>query len=346
MIEWLLLLLLVPAVVLPVVLLLGFAGCGFEGQGGPSVPLVITGATATSPSTVKLNWTGGWATDIEFQRDKRPKPGQNPEPPHLFVTTRSLETTVDDDGLSADSVYEYMVRQLYGDGQGSEWSPIVRVETPAVVVPVPSVTFDTVSGGHTDSGIGDANTTWPHTASGNAAAVVVGLRWSQTGGVGTPTRTVTYDGVTMTSLGVRGLDDEAINSFSGVYQELFGLRNPPTGAQTVSVTVDRTASNLSFEACSVSYAQVSSFVPASPVSGTEAGTTMTQPVNSAPNEMVVQMFATASGSITAYNQTSRFTSANGFLIGDAPGAAAISFTANRATGVDYAGLAVRLTPVT
>ena len=223
---------------------------------------------------------------------------------------------------------------------------MVEVETPADVVVAPSVTFDTVSGGHTDSGIGEASTTWPHTASGNAAAVVVGVRWSQTGGIGTPTRTVTYGAVTMQSLGVRGLNDEAINAFSGVYEEFFGLRNPPTGAQTVSVTVDRTASNLSFEACSVSYAQVSAFVPAPPVSGTEAGTTMTQPVNSAMNEMVVQMFATASGSITAYNQTPRFTSANGLLIGDAPGAAAISFTATRATGVDYAGLAVRLTPVT
>jgi hypothetical protein len=345
MIEWLLLLLLVPAVVLPVVLLLGFAGCGFEGQGAPSVPLVISSATATSPNTATLTWTGGYAAQIEFQRDKKPKPGQSSEWPHLFVVDRTPQTT-QDNGLSADSVYEYQVREIYGDGQRGPWSPTVPVETPAIVAPVPSVTFDTVSGGHTDSGIGDASTTWPHTASGNAAAVVVGLRWSQTGGIGTPARTVTYGPVAMTSLGVRGLNDEAINAFSGVYEEFFGLRNPPTGTQTVSVTVDRTASNLSCEACSVSYAQVSSFVGAPAVSGTEAGTTMTQPVNSAPNEMVAQMFATASGPITAYNQTLRFTSTNGFLIGDAAGAAAISFTATRASGVDYAGLAVRLTPVT
>jgi hypothetical protein len=345
MIEWLLLLLLVPAVVLPVVLLLGFAGCGFEGQGTPYFPLVISSATATNPNTVKLAWTGGGATDIEFQRDKKPKPGQSSEWPDLFVVARSLATT-NDVGLSADSVYEYQVREIYLDGQRGPWSPIVRVETPADVVVAPSVTFDTVSGGHTDSGIGEATTTWSHTASGNASAVVVGLRWSQTGGIGTPTRTVTYGAGTMQSLGVRGLNDDAVNALSGVYEEFFGFRNPPTGAQTVSVTVDRTASNLSFEACSVSYAQVSSFVPAPAVSGTESGTTMTQPVNSAMNEMVVQMFATASGSITAYNQTLRFTSTNGLLIGDAPGAAAISFTATRASGVDYAGLAVRLTPVT
>ncbi len=117
---------------------------------------------------------------------------------HICLSlTRSPEIT-DDVGLSADSVYEYQVRQIYGDGQRGEWSPIVRVETPAVVVAAPSVTFDSVSGGHTDSGLGDASTTWSHTASGNAAAVVVGVRWSQTGGVGTPTRTVTYGAGTMT----------------------------------------------------------------------------------------------------------------------------------------------------
>ena len=345
MIEWLLLLLLVPAVVLPVVLLLGFAGCGFEGQATPYLPLVISSATAAGPNTVKLTWTGGYSAQIEFQRDKRPKPGQSSEASALFVVDMMPQTT-DDGGLSADSVYEYQVREIYADGQRGPWSPIVRVETPADVVVAPSVTFDTVSGGHTDSGIGQASTTWSHTASGNAAAVVVGVRWSQTGGIGTPTRTVTYGAIAMQSLGVRGLDDEAINAFSGVYEELFGLRNPPTGAQMVSVTVDRTAANLSLEACSVSYAQVSGFVAAPPVSGTEAGASMTQPVNSAMNEMVLQMFATASGPITAYSQTLRFTSANGFLIGDAPGAAAISFTATRASGVDYAGLAVRLTPVT
>jgi hypothetical protein len=343
MIEWLLLLLLVPAVVLPVVLLLGFAGCGFQGQAGHP-PLVITSATATTPNTVKLAWTGGYAARIEFQRDKKPKAGQSPEWPHLFVVDMTPQNT-DDNGLSADSVYDYQVREIYLDGQRGPWSPIVRVETPAIVA-APSVTFDTVSGGHTDSGLGNANTTWSHTATGNAAAVVLGVRWSQTGGIGTPTRTVTYGAATMQSLDVRGLDDEAINAFSGVYEELFGLRNPPTGAQTVSVTVDRTASNLSFEACSLSYAQVSGFVLAPPVSGTEAGTTMTQPVNSAMNEMVAQMFATASGPILAYSQTLRFTSTNGMVIGDAPGAAAISFTATRASGVDYAGLAVRLTPVT
>ena len=82
------------------------------------------------------------------------------------------------------------------------------------------------------------------------------------------------------------------------------------------------------------------------VFGTEPGTSLAHTVSSAVNEMIVQMFTTASGAITGYSQTLRFDDgANGFVIGDAPGAASVAFTASRANGVDYAGLAVRLTPV-
>ena len=344
MIEWLLLLLLVPAVVLPVVLLLGFAGCGFEGQGRYE-PLLITSADAPNPNTVTLTWVGGYAEQIEFQRDKKPRPGQNAESPHLFVVDMTPRTT-QDTGLEPDTTYEYQVREIEADGQRGPWSPIVSVKTPVVVVPTPAVTFDTASTGHTDSGFGDASTAWSHTVSGNAVAVIVGVRWSQATSVGTPVRAVAYGATPMQSLGVRGLNDQAINAVSGVYEELFGLRNPPSGAQTISVTIERPLSNLSLEACSVSYAQVSAFGPVSSVFGTEAGTSLTQTVNSATNEMVVQMFATASGSITGYSQSPRYASANGLLIGDAPGAASVSFTATRAASVDYAGLAVRLTPVT
>jgi hypothetical protein len=344
MTEWLLLLLIVPAVVLPVVYLLGFAGCSFQG-GAYYPPLLITSLTLTGPSTVRLTWSGGYAAQIEIERDKKPKPGQAAEPVKTIVLDLTLFAT-EDNGLSADSVYEYKVRQIFGGDQPpSEWSPPATIETPAIAAPF--VTFDAVSGGHTDSGFGNASATWSHTASGNSQAVVVGLRWSQTGGLGNATRTVTYGGTTMQSLGVVGLAGEATNAVAAVFVEFFGVRNPASGAQTISVTVARGASSVSLEACSISYAQVSGFgPPTTPVSGTEAGTSMTQPVSSAANEMVVQMFGTASGAITGYSQTPRFTSANGLLVGDAPGAATISFTASRASGADYAGVAVRLTPVT
>lgn len=343
MAEWLVLLLLVPAVVLPVVYLLGFAGCSFQGQGVPDSSLAFTRYTILTASTVKLEWAGGTSTEIEIQRDKIPKPGQSTEPTKAFTAMRSL-FEAEDDGLSPDSRYEYKAREIYADGQRSPVYTSITVDTPAIGGP-PPVTFDSVSGGHTDSGLGNASTTWSHTATGGSPAAVVGLRWSQTGGIGDATRTVTYGGVTMQSLGVRGLAGEATNAIAAEFVEFFGIRNPSAGAQTVSVTVARGASSLSFEACSVSYANVSAFVATTPVSGNEAGTSMTQPVNSAVNEMVVQMFGTETGAVTGYTQTPRHISANGLLIGDAPGAPAISFTANRAGGANYAGVAVRLTPV-
>ena len=344
MAEWLVLLLLVPAVVLPVVYLFGFAGCGFEGHGEPIPPLVLKTPSAPNPVTVNLSWTGGTVDDIQFQRDKTPNAGEQPES-YQFIVQRDPLSATDTDGLSGGHHYDYKAREVFGDGQFGDWTNPVGVNTPAVATPT-SVTFDAAGTGHTDSGFGSASVTWSHTATGNAGAVVVGVRWSQTGGLGDPTRTVTYGAGAMQSLGVRGLNGEPLNAIAAVFVEFFGLRNPPTTPQTVSVSVDRGGSSLNLEACSVSYANVSNFVAAPPVSGTEAGTAMTQPVTSAANEMVAQMFGTASGTITGYSQTTRYNSPNSLLIGDAPGAAAISFTATRASGVDYAGVAVRLTPVT
>ena len=65
---------------------------------------------------------------------------------------------------------------------------------------------------------------------------------------------------------------------------------------------------------------MSVFGPVSSVAGSEAGTSLPpqpQTVSSATNETVVQMFNTASGAITGYNQTLRVDDgANGFVIGD------------------------------
>jgi hypothetical protein len=341
MAEWLLLLLLVPAVVVPVVFLFGYAGCSF--QGGVATedydPYVVS-TDPRSPSVISVTWAGGEiATQIEFERTNRDQPSLPAQQFFVMLTPK----TFDDQGLEPATTYGYRVRAILSDGQPSEWSePPVEETTLGAILP----NFDATGAGNSESGFGDATTTWPHTASGNSRVVLVGLRWSQTGGLGTPTRTVTYGPTAMESLGVRGLNDAALTAFSGVYQEFFGLREPPTGAQTVSVTVARGGSAIEIAGCSVSYVEVSAFGSVSSVFGTEAGTSLSQTVNSTVNEMVVQMFATASGSITNYSQSPRFSDpANAFVIGDARGATSVPFTASRANGVDYAGLAVRLTPV-
>jgi hypothetical protein len=342
MTEWLLLVLLVPAVVVPVVLLFGFAGCDFEhGVVSPREAPVILSATGKSVNVITLTWMADpTASKIKFVRTKKVPVGL-PPPPHTIEVMPLPAEHDDNDGLDSATTYEYVAYAVFADGDESDAS------APAEGTTLAPPTFDAAGAGNTGQGINSASTTWPHTASGNSRAVVVGLRWAHIAGSGVPTRTVTYGGTAMTSLGVVGLNNAVLSALNGIYHEFFGLLNPPTGVQTVSLTVARTgALSINIEGCSVSYAGVSEFVSVPPVAGTEAGTSLSQTVSSAVNEMVVQMFTTESGAITGYNQTLRFDGgASGPVIGDAQGAASVSFTASRATGVDYAGLAVRLKPV-
>jgi hypothetical protein len=264
-------------------------------------------------------------------------------PPQTFDLSPAPTTQNDPGVLAPATTYSYRARAIFAQGAvKSDWSAPVQATTLAA-----QVTFDGYGLGGSNTGTGTATATWSHTAvGGSTAAVVVGVQWTHNIGFGAPTRTATYGGTAMASLGVIGLNNTPLNALTGSYQEFFGLLDPPAGAQTVSVTVSRNgAISVAVAASSVSYLEVSAFGPAASVAGSEAGTSLSQTVNSAVNEMVVHMFS-ASGVIGSYNQMVRFNDeANGFVIGDAPGAASVSFTATRASGVDYAGSALRLTPV-
>jgi hypothetical protein len=340
MTEWLALLILVPAIVAPAVLLFGFAGCAYYPGAAPAQVPIIVSANGKSTSVITLTWMiDPTATAIEFERTQI---GQQVNPPQTFDLSPA-PATHDDPGLLPATTYSYRARAIYGQGAAiSDWSASVLGTTLAT-----AVTFDAAGHGGSNTGTNTATATWSHTAVGGPnAAVVVGLRWTDNIGFGTPTRTVTYGGTPMASLGVIGLNNAALTAPIGGYQEFFGLLDPPAGVQTVSVTVSRNAAlSVAVTASSVSYLEVSAFGPAASVAGSGAGTSLSQTVSSAVNEMVVQMFG-ASGAIGSYNETVRFNDeANGFVIGDAPGAASVSFAATRAAGVDYAGSALRLTPV-
>jgi hypothetical protein len=337
MTEWLALLILVPAIVAPAVLLFGFAGCEYApGAVTPQIPTMVS-ASGKSASIITLTWMiDPAATAIEFERTQI---GQQVK--HNFDL--SPASPHDDGGLATATTYSYRARAIYSQGAViSDWSGPVTATTLAA-----AVTFDAPGPGGSNTGAGGATATWSHTAAGGStAAVVVGLQWTHNIGFGAPTRTVTYGGTAMASLGVIGLNNTALNALTGSYQELFGLLDPPAGAQTVSVTVSRNgAISVAVTASSVSYLEVSAFGPATSVAGNATGTSLSQTVSSAVNEMVVQMFS-ASGAIGSYNQTVRLNDeANGFVIGDAPGATTVAFTATCAAGVDYAESALRLTPV-
>ena len=217
------------------------------------------------------------------------------------------------------------------------------------------VMFDAVSSGSTGNTANSINASWSHTASGNDRMVIVVITPLQASANYTShTRTVTYGGITMQSLGAVHTN----NTDARPWVEFFYLHNPPIGSQTVSVTVARASTTyFRLNAVALSYSNCKGVGALNTAFGTEAGTALSQTLTASDNERIVQAFLTytafATGSITAYNQTQRYTRApagggldNAMVVGDAPGTdPSVSFTATRFTdGEDYAGAGFGLSP--
>lgn len=103
--------------------------------------------------------------------------------------------------------------------------------------------------------------THTHKSYGGTNTVVIGAGFSQIspsylGAPGSVTHTMTYGGVTMTSLGIQALN----NAPSGHgWVELFYLFNPPSGSQTVTTTYGTTGSTDNYlGAVTCSYQNVAS----------------------------------------------------------------------------------------
>jgi hypothetical protein len=126
MTEWLTLLLLVPAVVVPVVLLVGFAGCdrvfGLEHiDTPPPVPVVpvIVSADGESGTVITLTWMySGSAADFEFERMKLPERTRET----FTAATSPHHDDNNGQGLEPGTDYLYRVRAIGNDGEASEWS--------------------------------------------------------------------------------------------------------------------------------------------------------------------------------------------------------------------------------
>ena len=128
--DWLLLVLLLPAIVVPVVLLFAFAGCTYTPPVGRSTPTIV-GATPLDAFTVELLWTdsNGVPATYEVERTRgmdlpsapmavtlMPLPGQ----PLRFV----------DNPLPGAGNYSYRIRAIItGDGAITGWSAPAPVET-------------------------------------------------------------------------------------------------------------------------------------------------------------------------------------------------------------------------
>ena len=69
--EWLALLLLIPLIVIPLVVLFGFAGCSFEPGVAPNLPQapVLVSAVPGDETSITLEWTNPEMAPVAFQID-------------------------------------------------------------------------------------------------------------------------------------------------------------------------------------------------------------------------------------------------------------------------------------
>jgi hypothetical protein len=216
----------------------------------------------------------------------------------------------------------------------------------------PPVTFDAttkLASAHLlSTGTNMPVNTTSHTCTGSArgAILVVATRWGTN-----PTNlavSATFGGTSMTSAGTPVYMNNVTGATSARL-DFFYILNPASGANTVAVFV---TANQAVEVnyATVSAAGVGSVGGYTSAFGTETGTTLSLPVTSATNRLIVQAFMHESNvAIGSYNQTKdqdlAFVWGNSqSIVGHAAGAATVTFTATRASGVDYCEAAAQFIP--
>lgn len=223
-------------------------------------------------------------------------------------------------------------------GLGPSWAP-----TNSVVPLGTSGGTRTSTPTHNAAGAGSFTTassttfSWSHTLSSSATGILI--EFVANGAVSS----VKVGGVTATLLGSKVIA-------SSITAYVYGLLSPPTGTQTVLVTL---TTSTSLNGNSDSYIGVSSFGTAATNSG--AGTTASVVVSSASGQTAVAaMFDDSGGALSAFNQTSRWNTGSSFyagVFGDAAGASTITFQATSpgpwaAIGVSLVGSATPTPPGT
>lgn len=173
----------------------------------------------------------------------------------------------------------------------------------------PPVAVDAAASASISSG---SSLSWTHTASGTNRLVIVGVSWScdsftagacpaSPGGVPPTISSITYGGTAMTPIGSKNVADQEIAQYQ--------LVNPPTGAQTVSVTFSSNVSRPIYGG-SVSFTNVNQTTPIgtfASASGNSSSPSVT--VASAVGEIVIDTldFDTSAATLTVgAGQTQRW----------------------------------------
>jgi hypothetical protein len=194
------------------------------------------------------------------------------------------------------------------------------------------VVFESVGAGNSTS---TGNPTWTHTINGNM--LMVGVTTGLASGV-----TATVGSTSMVAVGT----PINIGVFPDTYCWVFKLQNPPQGSQTITANIGASNANA---ANSVSYKGVATVGRPVTASGHSNSPTVSTP--SAAGQMVFNLITNnmTDAAFASYNQTQRsYSHVSGqsppTLIGDAPGAPTVTFTATNSSSQDWAAVAVPLIP--
>jgi hypothetical protein len=220
-----------------------------------------------------------------------------------------------------------------GGGGGGAFIPRVYIPKSSLNI----VGFDSAGAGYVGT---SASPSWSHTITGNCLIIPVLYSGSVSGGT---TATCKVGSTTVPLLG--SVPD--YHSLSGTMETLllFGMMDPPTGVQTITLSYTGISSAA---AGSMSYLNVASI--GTPVTATGTGTALSLTVPSAAGNMVVNAFSDYSSTFSAYSQTSRtlrnYVSGSNFTFqaGDAPGAASVPFAVTASAANPWGGIGVTLTP--
>lgn len=272
-----------------------------------SAPAVTTtAATGVSSSGATLNGTvnpEGQSTTYQFQWGTTTAYGSvTPASPGSAGSgTTAVNESAALTGLAASTIYHFRLTATNGTGTTNGADQQFTTSAAGGT----SVAYDATGPSSSGAKVGGATLTWTHTvgSSGTNRALLVGASVGDNSPNDSSCTATAKDGTTtMTSLAKAHTDNQ-----NHGYEQVWGLANPPTGANSITVTVTGCTPN-EVTGGSESFTGVSQSTPfGTPVTAFGSGTTASATAASTSSDMMAGFVANGSSISSATSpSTSRF----------------------------------------